>query len=140
MIAKNMTAGETATGSGARVRSYEEKAAQIRERAKEANEHNANELYLAALNTSEMYDAHVLPTVKALARHMRRGNYSDAGAVVMWRYAVDNLARAYCRIYCGAGVKIVDVFSVADRCAVAVMLADNERETVASEAAEGRAE
>jgi hypothetical protein len=132
-------AGKTAN-DGARVRRYEEKAAQIRARAKEANEHEANELYLAALNTSEMYNAHVLPTVKALSRHMRRGNYSEAGAVVMWRYAVDNLARAYCRIYCGAGVKIGDVFSVADRCAVAAMLADSERETVASEAAEGRAE
>jgi hypothetical protein len=127
-------AAEAATA--ARVRRYEEKAAQIRTRAKEANEHEANELYLAALNTSEMYNAHVWPTIKALSRHMRRGNYSEAGAVVMWRYAVDNLARAYCRIYCGAGVKIGDVFSVSDRCAVAVMLADSELETVASEAAE----
>lgn len=126
--------------SGARARRYEEKAAQIRMRAAGANEHNARELYLAALNTSEMYHAHVLPTVKTLLRHMRRGNYSDAGAVVMWRYAVDSLAQAYCRIYCGEGVKIGDVFSVADRCAVAVMLADGERETVAGEAAEGRAE
>jgi len=140
MKATNETAGETATGNGARARRYEEKAAQIRMRAAGANEHNARELYLAALNTSEMYDAHVLPTVRALSRHMRRGNYSDSSAVVMWRYAVDNLARAYCRIYCGAGVKIGDVFSVADRCAVAVMLADSERETVADEAEEGMAE
>lgn len=136
----NETKKAAEAASGARVRSYEEKAAQIRTRAKEANEHEANELYLSALNTREMYDAHVLPTVKALSRHMKRGNYSEAGAVVGWRYAVDNLARAYCRIYCGAGVKIGDVFSVADRCAVAVMLADSERETVASKAGEGRAE
>ena len=136
----NETKMVAAAASEARLRRYEEKAAQIRSRAKEANEHEANELYLAALNTSEMYDAHVRQTVKALSRHMRRGNYSEAGAVVMWRYAVDNLARAYCRIYCGEGVKIGDVFSVADRCAVAVMLADSKRETVASEAAEGRAE
>lgn len=132
MKANEKTAGETA--KAARVRRYVEKAAIIKERAQGANEHEARELYLASLNTSEMYHSHVWPVIKGLARHMSRGEYSEAGAVVAWSNAAELLARAYCRIYCGAGVRVADVFCVADRCAVAVMLADSERENVEFEA------
>ena len=125
---KTAAAGQTATGAGAS--RYEAKAAAIRERAKEANEHEARELYIVSINTSEIYKSVVEPTINSLKRHAKRGKYSDAGAVVAWRNAADNLARVYCRIYAGRDVKPCDVFSVADRCAVAVMLSDSERETV----------
>ena len=129
MKAENRTAGQTAK-AGAGASKYEAKAAVIRKRAKDANEHEARELYLASLNTSELYKGVVEPTINTLKRHAKRGEYSDAGAVVAWRNATDNLARIYCRIYAGRDVKPCDVFSVADRCAVAVMLADSEKETV----------
>ena len=111
-------------------RDYQSRAGIIEERAKDANEHNARELYLAALNTSEMYKAAVEPTVAALRRHARRGEYSEEGALVAWRNAADRLAHIYCRIYAGQDVVPGAVFSPADRCSVAVQLAHSERETV----------
>jgi hypothetical protein len=109
---------------------YEERAAIIRERAKDANEHNARELELCALNTHEMYFAVIDPTIKSLRRHVRRGKYSEAAALVAWKNAADRAARLYMSIYGGKGQRVGDVFSVADRSAVAVDLCETEAENV----------
>jgi hypothetical protein len=109
---------------------HEERAVIIRERAKEANEHNARELELCAQNTSEIYFAVITPTIASLRRHAKRGKYSEAAALVAWKNAADNAARLYMSIYCGKGERVGDVFSVADRCAVAVTLCETEAENV----------
>lgn len=109
---------------------YEERAAIIRERAKEANEHNARELELCAMNTSEIYFAVITPTIDSLRRHARRGKFSEAAALVAWKTAADKAARLYMSIYGGKGQLVGDVFSVADRCAVAVTLCETEAEAV----------
>ena len=109
---------------------YEERAAIIRERAKAAKEHNARELELCAMNTSEIYFAAIDPTIHSLRRHAGSGKYSEAAALVAWKNAADKAARLYMSIYGGKGQRVGDVFSVADRCAVAVTLAETEAENV----------
>ena len=109
---------------------HAERAAIIRERAKEANEHNARELELCTLNTSEIYFAVITPTIDSLRRHAKRGKYSEAAALVAWKNAADKAARLYMSIYGGKGQLVGDVFSVADRCAVAVTLCETEAENV----------
>lgn len=109
---------------------YEERAAIIRDRAKEANEHNARELELCAQNTREIYFAVITPTIASLRRHAKRGKYSEAAALVAWKNAADKAARLYMGIYGGKGQRVGDVFSVADRCAVAVTLCESEAENV----------
>ena len=141
MSNERTTAGKTAMTT-TRAARYQERAAQITTRAAEANEHNARELYLAAVNTREIYDRVIVPTTTALVRHIRRGDYTKDGAIIAWRNAADAAARMYCAIYCGTGVRVDSVFGVADRCACALELVGQEREAAEFEAAraEGRAE
>lgn len=102
---------------------HEERAAYIRERAKQANEHNARELYFYALNTSGVYFGVIVPTINSLRRHVKRGNYSEAAALVAWQHVADKAAKLYISDYGGA-------FIVADRCAAAVALCEAETECV----------
>ena len=106
---------------------HEERAAIVRERANFANEQNARELELCAMNTSEIYFAVIEPTINSLRRHAKRGKYSEAAALVAWKNVADKAARLYMSIY---GQRVGDVFSVADRCAVAVTLCETEAENV----------
>ena len=99
MKATEKAAGKTATTT-TRAARYQERAAQITTRAAEANEHNARELYLTAVNTREIYDRVIVPTTKALVRHIRRGDYTKDGAIIAWRNAADAAARMYCAIHC----------------------------------------
>ena len=101
----------------------------MKEKARDANEHQARELYLYALNTAEPYHALVEPTIAALKRHAKRGGYDTGRAVVAWKRVADEMAKRYAREYshyrdwnC--------IFTVADRCAVALRLEDGERENV----------
>lgn len=109
---------------------YTERAAIIRERAKEANEHNARELELCAQNTSDIYFAVIDPTIASLRRHAKRGKYSEAAALVAGSAQPTTPPRLYMSIYGGKGQRVGDVFSVADRCAVAVTLCEAEAENV----------
>ena len=102
---------------------HAERAAIIRERAKQANEHHARELSLYALHTSVVYNAVIIPTINSLRRHVKRGNYSKDAALVAWQHAANKAARLYISDYGGA-------FSVADRCAAAVALCEAEAECV----------
>ena len=102
---------------------HAERAASIRERAKQANKHNARELYLYALNTSVVYNAVIIPTINSLRRHVKRGDYSEAAALIAWQHVADKAARLYISDYGGA-------FSVADRCAAAVALCEAESEDI----------
>ena len=99
------------------------RAAYIRERAKQANEHDARELYLYALNTSGVYFGVIDPTINSLRRHVKRGNYSKDAALVAWQHAANKAAKLYISDYGGA-------FGVADRCAAAVALCEAETECV----------
>lgn len=101
----------------------------IAEKAKDANMDEARELHLYALNTSEPYHALVEPTNAALARHAKRGRYDMERAVVAWKRVADEMAKRYAREYAGRD-EWNTVFSVADRCAVAISLEESERENV----------
>lgn len=93
------------------------RAAYIRGRAKQANEHAARELYFYALNTSGVID----PTINSLRRHVKRGNYSKDAALVAWQHAANKAAKLYISDYGGA-------FGAADRCAAAVALCEKAQE------------
>lgn len=110
---------------------YAERAAAIRERAKYANEHNARRLYLNAQNTREIYFEVIMRTICKLRHRVRDGKYSGDIALIAWKEAADNAAQLYvCFGYGGKGQRMRDIFSVADRCAVAVALAKSEAEHV----------
>ena len=101
----------------------------IAEKAKDANEHEAYELYLYAINTAEPYHRLVDPTTKSLARHAKRGKYDKKRAVVAWKRVVDETAKLYAKDFAHES-DWNRTFSVADRCVVALLREDAERENV----------
>ena len=101
----------------------------IARKAKDANEHEAHELYLYAINTAELYHRLVDPTTKSLARHAKRGNYDMKRAVVAWKRVADETAKLYAKDFAHES-DWNRIFSVADRCAAAIHLEDAERENV----------
>ena len=110
---------------------YAERAAAIRERAKDANKHKARKLYLNAQNTNEIYFEVIKRTICKLRRRLCDGKYSGDIALIAWKEAADGAAQLYvCFGYGGKGQRMQDVFSVADRCAVAVALAKSEAKHV----------
>lgn len=61
--------------------------------------HEARELFLWIDNTEEVFRQMVEPTVKTLARHWKRGNYSATKAVVAWRRVADFAAKHYAKTF-----------------------------------------
>lgn len=59
----------------------------------------ARELFLWIGNTEEVYHRMVEPTVKMLACHRKRGDYSAAKAVVAWRRVADFAAKHYAKTF-----------------------------------------
>ena len=89
----------------------------------EAMSQEARELALWIENTAEVYHAMVEPSIKALARHKKRGSYETAKAVKQWRRVADFAAKRYAKCY-DFERNWNKIFSVADRNACAVYLED----------------
>lgn len=97
--------------------------------------HEARELYLWMEYTAEVYEQVVKPTVKTLARHNRRGDYSTAKAVVAWHRGADCAAKLYAKTF-GCKQDWSKMFSVLDRKQCAAYLEETERESVREKAKE----
>lgn len=101
----------------------------------DALSHEARELYLWIENTAEIHEQMVVPSVRTLARHFRRGGYDAARAVKLWRRVVDCGAKDYAKMFCFER-SWNKVFSVSDREQCAAYLEEVEREAVCENAKE----
>lgn len=95
----------------------------------EAMSHDARELALWIENTAEIYQQLAEPTIRTLARHMKRGAYEAAKAVKAWRRVADRAAKHYAKTY-DFERNWNRIFSVADREACAAYIEDAMRENV----------
>lgn len=92
--------------------------------------HEQRDLILCMTNTAEFYHAHVEPTIAALRRHAKRGDYDIREAVKAWRRVADAGAKWYVKTWCSADTIWFRFFTPEDRDTVAAYLEETERENV----------
>lgn len=83
----------------------------------------SEELFLYAVNTSELYHGIVSSIIKNLKQKVRKGNYDKELAVSAWQYAADAAAKMYDKEF-GSGRGSLTMFSKADRQECAKRLRD----------------
>ena len=65
--------------------------------------HEAQELYLYALNDSKLYHQQCEAIEKNLQRKFNKGIYDREKAAKLWLYFADNAAKKYHKDFCGNG-------------------------------------
>ena len=68
-----------------------------------AMSHEAQELYLYALNDSALYHQQREDIEANLQRRFDRGDYDSEKAAKLWLYFADNAAKKYHKEFCGNG-------------------------------------
>ena len=84
---------------------------------------DAEELFLYAVNTSELYHGIVQSIIKNLKQKVRKGAYDKELAVQAWQYAADAAAKMYDKEL-GSGRGSLTMFSKADRTECAKRMRD----------------
>ena len=88
--------------------------------------HEATELYLYALNDSDLYRQR--ESIEAnLQRKFDKGIYNPAKAAILWRYFADNAAKKYHADFCGNG-KWYHLFTPSIRVEVSEIAEKDHRE------------
>ena len=82
--------------------------------------HEAQELYLYALNDSALYNQQREHIEALLQKRFDKGDYNSEKAARLWLYFADNAAKKYHKEFCGNG-KWFHLFSTDTRRAVATL-------------------
>jgi len=89
----------------------------------------SEELFLYAVNTSELYHGIVQSIIQNLKKKVRKGMYDKELAIQAWRYAADAAAKMYDKEF-GSGRGSLTMFSKADRTECAKKMRDYYEENV----------
>ena len=89
------------------------------------DEDAATELRLHIDNDSDCYFNHLVPVLKTLEKHFKRGNWSEEKAVIaLERYALTPTAKSYAKQNCASQKDWCTVFTKPTRTLVAIELAE----------------
>jgi len=77
--------------------------------------HEATELELYMMNTNSVYLAYVVPTLRMLSRHWKRGNFDKDKALKAFLDATTQAAKSYAREHGSMFDSWSNMFSLSDR-------------------------
>jgi len=100
----------------------------------EANPHHVTELYLYAVNTGALYSRVTIPAINNMAKKKAKGQYDHEKARKAFYRVAEAAARMYGREHDKGERAGLDVFTVADRQAVAVDLLEHYAELIDEQA------
>ena len=79
----------------------------------------SHELFIYAINTGDLYRKNIIPTVKNLAKHYKKGVYNTEKAIISYFNIATLAAKLYNKEFSSYGY---NAFSVSDRYTVATDL------------------
>jgi hypothetical protein len=91
----------------------------------ETNSHEATELYLHIKNSRDLYERFHVPVITRMRAHLERGTYSPKEAIKSFKRIADAGAKSYVEEFGTKADRWHNMFSVADREAVARELMDD---------------
>ena len=89
----------------------------------------ARELCLYAENSSDVYFRSIIPAMRTIEKHVKRGNFDREKAIDAFYHVADYAARAYCKEF---GGDFSRVFDVTARFSAACMLFNGNEESIIS--------
>ena len=96
----------------------------------EANSTNVSELFLYATNEGALYTRSTIPAINNMARKKAKGQFDQEKAVKAFYHVADKAARMYGREFSTGERDGLQMFSTADRWAVAAQLLDYYTEEI----------